>query len=55
MRSLGISVVSSEAGGVVCLSGRISIDWSPELRERLLILLGQDSPPALTIDFAEVS
>jgi len=54
-RSLGISVVGSKAGVTVSLSGRISIDSSPELRERLLILLDQNFLPVLTIDLAEVS
>lgn len=54
-RSLGISVVGSKAGVTLSLSGRISIDSSPELRERLLALLDQQSVRALTIDLTEVS
>jgi anti-sigma B factor antagonist len=54
-RALTISVIGSEAGVLVCLSGRISIDSSPGLRERLLAILDRNVLPTLTIDLAEVS
>jgi len=54
-RALTMSVIGSEAGVLVCLSGRISIDSSPDLRERLLAILDRNVLPTLTIDLAEVS
>jgi len=54
-RALTMSVIGSEAGVLVCLNGRISIDSSPDLRERLLAILDRESLPTLTIDLAEVS
>jgi anti-sigma B factor antagonist len=43
------------AACVVSLSGRITIDSSPDLRARLLDLLQSPSCQALTVDFGEVS
>jgi anti-sigma B factor antagonist len=40
---------------VVSLSGRITIDSSPDLRARLLDLLQSPNCQALTVDFGEVS
>lgn len=52
---LTISLIGSEGGTLVCLSGRFSIDSSPDVRNRLLAILDRQSPPTLTIDLAEVS
>ena len=54
-RDLSVSVIGSEGGALVCLSGRLSIDSSPDLRDQLLAILDRKSPPAVTIDLAEVS
>ena len=54
-RDLSIHVNDSEGGAVVCLSGRVSIDSSPDLRERLHAVLKRQSLPALTIDLAELT
>ena len=54
-RDLSISVSDSEGGAVVCLSGRVSVDSSPNLRERLHAVLKRPSLPALTIDLAELA
>ena len=54
-RDLNISVIDSGAGPRVFLSGRLSIDTSPEVRERLLVLLGQKLQSAVVIDLAELS
>src|SRR5262249_28065687 len=37
------------------LHGRLDIDSSPELRDRLLALLAKQPPKTLTIDLTEVS
>ena len=50
---LGITVTDRGGAAIVCLSGRLSIDSSPALRERLLALLKQQSPPMLTIDLSD--
>jgi len=49
---LSISVVGSEGGVLVCLSGRLSIESSPDVRQRLLAILDRKSLPTLTIDLA---
>jgi anti-sigma B factor antagonist len=54
-RGLSISVNDTEGGALVCLSGRVSIDSSPDLRERLHAVLKRQSLPALTIDLAELT
>ncbi len=54
-RDLSIGVSDSEAGTVICLSGRVSVDSSPALREQLLELLKRPSPSALTIDMADLA
>jgi anti-sigma B factor antagonist len=53
--SLTISVIGGEEGALVCLSGRFSIDSSPDVRKRLLAILDQKFLPTLTIDLAEVT
>jgi anti-anti-sigma regulatory factor len=52
---LSVSVVGSEGDALVCLSGRLSIDSSPGVRDQLLAILDQESLPTLTIDLAEVT
>lgn len=49
---LSISVSDNEEDARVCLRGRLSIDSSPDLRDRLLQILKRRSLPALTIDLA---
>jgi len=52
---LRISVTDSEGGALVCLGGRVSVDSSPDLRERLHAVLKRRSLPTLTIDLAELT
>ena len=54
-RDLNISVSKSDAGARVSLSGRLSIDTSPEVRDRLLALLGQKVQSSVMIDMAELT
>jgi anti-sigma B factor antagonist len=54
-RDLNISVSKSDSGARVCLSGRLSIDTSPEVRDRLLALLGQKVQSSVMIDMAELT
>ena len=54
-RDLSISVTDREGDALVCLSGRVSVDSSPDLREQLHALLKRPSLPALTIDLAELT
>ena len=54
-RDLSIGVSDSEAGTVVCLSGRVSVDSSPELRDQLLATLGRPSLPTLMIDMSKLT
>jgi len=54
--SLEISVHSDEAGAVMYLRGRLSIESSPDLRDHLLAMLRRQSPPeTIAIDLAAVS
>jgi anti-sigma B factor antagonist len=56
MDSLQIRIESDEAGVVMYLSGRLSIETSPELRVHLLAMLRRQSPPrTLSIDLGAVS
>jgi anti-sigma B factor antagonist len=48
-------VVGSEGDALVCLSGRLSIDSSPGVRDQLLAIFDQEPSPILTIDLAEVT
>jgi len=52
-QGLNIRVTDSEEGTLVCLSGRVSVDSSPGLRNRLLAILDRKSLSTLTIDLAE--
>ena len=54
-RDLSIGVSDSKAGTVVCLSGRVSVDSSPDLRDQLLATLGRPSLPTLTIDMSKLT
>ena len=51
---LSIDVNSGEGGVVLTVNGRVTIDSSPLLRDRLLAILRQEPPPALTIDLTAV-
>jgi anti-sigma B factor antagonist len=54
--NLQISVHSDKAGAVMYLRGRVGIESSAELRNRLLAMLrGQSPPETITINLAEVS
>jgi len=52
---LSISVLGSEGDALVCLSGRISIDSSPGVRDQLLAVLDRESLATLIIDLAAVT
>jgi anti-sigma B factor antagonist len=47
--------VASEDGALACLYGRIDIDSSPALRERLLALLHGRHPSIVSIDLSGVT
>jgi anti-sigma B factor antagonist len=51
---LEITVDDEEEGTVFHLRGRVTIDSSPALRDRLLAMLHGQAPAAVTIDLAEV-
>jgi len=50
-----INVVASESGAHVYLKGRIDIDFSPLLRNRLLVLLQVPHPKLVCIDLSAVT
>ena len=52
---LEITLQLAESGAIVRLRGRLNIDSSPALRDRLLALLQAQSPQAVIIDFTAVS
>jgi anti-sigma B factor antagonist len=52
---LEIAVQHREDGSTVSLRGRLNIDSSPALRDRLLDLFQAQSPPTVIIDFTGVS
>lgn len=54
-RELNIRVTEGDGGVLVFLSGRVSINSSPGLRDRILEILGRGSLSTLTIDLTEVS
>ena len=54
-QDISIQVTDREPGVLICLGGRITVDSSPVLRERLFALLKRQSPPTLIIDLSEVS
>ena len=45
----------SQEGALVRLQGRLGIDSSPDLRERLLVILQGQTLKAVTVDLTEVS
>jgi anti-anti-sigma factor len=54
-RELSIRVTEGEGDVLVHLIGRVSIDSSPSIRDRLLEVFGRGALPTLTIDLTEVS
>jgi anti-anti-sigma factor len=52
---LSISVSDCEGGALVVLSGRISVDSSPELRNQLLAIFARQGISTLTIDLAKAT
>jgi len=51
---LSIAVSATQGGTLLTVKGRVTIDSSPALRDQLLAILRQESPPALTIDLTAV-
>jgi anti-sigma B factor antagonist len=52
---LEITVRPGDEGCTVCLRGRLNIDSSPALRDRLLAMLQAKSPKAVTVDLTDVT
>ena len=52
---LEIAIREGEEGITLRLCGRLNIDSSPALRDRLLAMLQAQSPSALIVDFSNVS
>ncbi len=52
---LEITVHPGNEASVVRLRGRLNIDSSPALRDRLLSMLGAQSPEAVIVDLTDVS
>jgi anti-sigma B factor antagonist len=52
---LEIAIHHDEDSSTVHLRGRLNIDSSPALRDRLLAMLMVQSPPAVIVDFSDVS
>jgi len=52
---LKITLKHGEEGSLVCLNGRLNIDSSPSLRDRLLAILQGPSPKSIVVDLTEVS
>jgi anti-sigma B factor antagonist len=50
-----INIASSSDGAVVSLCGRVDIDSSPAVRDRLLALLNAPHPSSVTIDLSAVT
>ena len=53
--TLEITVDNSDEGALVRLRGRLGIDSSPDLRERLLAMLEGQTLKAVNVDLTEVS
>jgi anti-sigma B factor antagonist len=51
----GINIVAGQDDYVVCLSGRVDIDLSPAIRDRLLALLQTQSAKSVSINLTAVS
>jgi anti-anti-sigma factor len=54
MTALSTNVTSDEGGTRITVQGRITIDSSPALRDRILAILSPRPPSALTIDLTSV-
>lgn len=54
-RGLDIDVTHGEEGGLVRLHGRLNIDTSPALRDRLLAILQSEPREVVVVDLAEAS
>ena len=52
---LTITVNHGGEGDLVCLAGRLNIDSSPQLRDRLLAMLLGPSPKSIMVDLTGVS
>src|SRR5215472_18874423 len=52
---LEIATDHREEGSIVRLRGRVNIDSSPALRDRLMALLQAQSPEAVIVDLSDVS
>lgn len=52
---LEIAIREGEEGITLRLCGRLNIDSSPALRDRILAMLQAQSPSALIVDFSNVS
>ncbi len=52
---LEINVIHSEQGALASLSGRISIDSSPALRDRLLAILHSEPVPPVVVELTDIS
>ena len=52
---LGIAVDRDQEGTTLHLHGRLGIDSSPDLRDRLLAMLQGQPPNAITVDLTEVA
>ena len=53
--TLEITVDNSEEGALLRLRGRLGIDSSPDLRERLFVILQGQTLKAVSVDLTEVS
>jgi anti-sigma B factor antagonist len=51
----GINIVAGEEQSLVCLSGRVDIDSSPVVRDRLLKLLQGPPPKSVSVDLSAVT
>jgi anti-sigma B factor antagonist len=51
----GINIIVNNDVSLACLYGRIDIDSSPAVRERLLAVLQVPAPKILSIDFSAVT
>lgn len=51
---LSIEASTGEGGAVLTVNGRVTIESSPVLRDRLLAILRQEPPSTLTIDLTAV-
>src|SRR5215470_2797832 len=52
---LEITVHHGDEGSIARLRGRLNIDSSPALRDRLLSMLGAQSPEGVIVDLTDVS